>query len=519
MGERTCRPGRVSLDAADLVAPALGCSHAQAQRRVEQAVRVAAGRTPTETDDGTAPRPTGLDGLHTAMAQGRLDGYRASVVAGELEEAPAEVAGAVLAALDPHLHEDGAALRRRCRRVLARIAPDLLRERAVRARAATGLRRWAAEPGVDAWYGTFPSETAATAWAAIDRRAHDLVADGTCTSVEQARGRALTDLVTGNATIDVQVVLAVPADATHPHLPTAAAPGPMTTASTTVGARSAIAGATTAAATGPATMASTVETRRDTSMTAPATAAPAAMRRSRPEDLVQVHGARPGEPLLVSAGWLRDHLTGTSTTVACHPATGARTDPGDALTSDGYRPPERLAALVRARDGRCRFPGCAVAARFCDLDHVRPWPTGPTSAANLLCLCRRHHRIKQTPGWSVRLTPDGTATWTDPAGAVRTTHPLDALDVLVLRAADPPDPPPPTPEGPDSATSPPPHPPPGHPAPPTWSALECRLGLLVDRGEVAHRRLARAVGEALRHHPGHHRRHRVTTGDTDLPPF
>ena len=34
---------------------------------------------------------------------------------------------------------------------------------------------------------------------------------GTCTNIEQARGKALTDLVTGNATVDVQVVLTVPA--------------------------------------------------------------------------------------------------------------------------------------------------------------------------------------------------------------------------------------------------------------------------------------------------------------------
>ena len=96
--------------------------------------------------------------------------------------------------------------------LLSRISPDLVRERAQKARAKTGLRRWVAEPGVDEWHGTFPSEDAATAWAAIDRLAHDLVAAGTCTNIEQARGKALTDLVTGNATIDVQIVLTVPAD-------------------------------------------------------------------------------------------------------------------------------------------------------------------------------------------------------------------------------------------------------------------------------------------------------------------
>ncbi|HET7760904.1 MAG TPA: HNH endonuclease signature motif containing protein, partial [Phycicoccus sp.] len=100
-------------------------------------------------------------------------------------------------------------------------------------------------------------------------------------------------------------------------------------------------------------------------------------------------------------------------------------------------------ALVKARDGRCRFPGCSVAARFCDLDHVRPWPAGRTEASNLLCLCRRHHRIKQAPGWRVRLHPDGRASWTDPTGRVTVTEPVDALDTLVLHPDPTAQPPPP----------------------------------------------------------------------------
>ena len=90
-----------------------------------------------------------------------------------------------------------------------------------------------------------------------------------------------------------------------------------------------------------------------------------------------------------------------------------------------------MAKRIRARDRRCRFPGCNVAAVFCDLDHVRPWPAGHTHDDNLLCLCRRHHRIKQRPGWTITLTPDGVATWTDPTGRVRTTHPVDALRTAV----------------------------------------------------------------------------------------
>ncbi|HYN65341.1 MAG TPA: hypothetical protein VES93_00535, partial [Ornithinibacter sp.] len=418
LGETVHAPGRVSLDAADVVAPVIGASHAQAQRRVEQAVRLADGRVPVEADDRSSPEASGLGRLHEAMAAGHLDGYRAEVVAFELEVAPADVADAVVSALGHHLGDDAATLRRRTRVLLSRISPDLVRERAKRARASTGLRRWVAEPGVDEWHGTFPSEDAAAAWAAIDRLAHDLVAAGTCTSIEQARGRALTELVTGNATVDVQVVLTVPAG-TRP-------------------VQAAAAGADSPPA--PNDVQSAITSPPGLSEVA-ATSDPYP---GHVDDLVEAQGARPSEPLLVRRGWLRDHLPkGSPPTcrgaepprrlfVPCDPLTGARLDPDDDLSTDAYRPGEQLAALVRARDGRCRFPGCSVAARFCDLDHVRPWPLGHTAARNLLTLCRRHHRIKQRAGWCVRLAPDGTATWTDPTGRVRATAPLDALTSLVL---------------------------------------------------------------------------------------
>ena len=214
LGEVVHAPGRITLDAADLAAPVLGATHAQAQRRLELAVRLAANKVPVPADAKDLPESSGLRGLHAAMADGRLDGYRAGVVAFELDLAPADVADAVITALDPHLAGDSTALRQRTRRLIARISPDLLRQRAERARADTGLRRWVTEPGVDTWLGTFPSEDAATAWAAIDHLAHDLVTNGTCTTIEQARGKALTDLVTGHATVDVQIVLTVPADST-----------------------------------------------------------------------------------------------------------------------------------------------------------------------------------------------------------------------------------------------------------------------------------------------------------------
>ncbi|PKW25644.1 hypothetical protein ATL31_0442 [Phycicoccus duodecadis] len=413
--------GHVALDAPAMVSWTLNVSAVQAERRVRAAVRMAA-----DGPEGT-PTETGLRGLHTAMGAGRLDAYRASVVATELEEAPAEVAASVVAGLHEYFgSEDGPRLRRRVRRMLARISPDLVRQRAVRARSECRLERWVGEPGVDTWHGTFPSEEAAQAWAAIDALAQQYVTDGVCDRVDRARAKALTDLVAGNATIDVQIVHTIAAE-----VPTAAGSARGTRAS---------------------------EGASDDLVDVGAPASEAGASKAAPGDLVEVTGLRPGEPTLVSRAWL-DHASAphpTSDTSAgraaprprgeprgglapCDPLTDALLDPDGALTTDTYRPGKALAALVRARDGHCRFPGCHVAARFCDLDHVTPWPTGPTSAANLVCLCRRHHRIKQRPGWQAVLHPDATLTWTDPTGRNRTTHPVDHLHRAVLpdRGSDP----------------------------------------------------------------------------------
>ena len=95
-----------------------------------------------------------------------------------------------------------------------------------------------------------------------------------------------------------------------------------------------------------------------------------------------------------------------------------------------YRPPTALARHVRLRDGTCRFPGCAVPARECDLDHLIPFPQGPTSAGNLHALCRRHHGLKHDDGWTVEAVEAGERhglRWTSPHGATATTYPDDTL--------------------------------------------------------------------------------------------
>lgn len=108
------------------------------------------------------------------------------------------------------------------------------------------------------------------------------------------------------------------------------------------------------------------------------------------------------------------------------------TGPSPARTP--YKPSHALAEAIRLRDGTCRFPGCTRPAEHADIDHVNPYdpdnPDAQTTGSNLQCLCRTHHRAKQSGAWTVTMTPDGICTWTAITGEQRFTYPqhADLLD-------------------------------------------------------------------------------------------
>ncbi|MFZ2382981.1 MAG: DUF222 domain-containing protein, partial [Candidatus Nanopelagicales bacterium] len=136
----------------------------------------------------------------------------------------------------------------------------------------------------------------------------------------------------------------------------------------------------------------------------------------------------PGE--LVGYGpipaWLGRRLAADSDSwrrLVTDPVTGHLLDYGHRT----YTPPAHLREYVIARDRGCQFPGCSQPSHRCDLDHVEAFTagpdSGPTSADNLISLCRRHHLLKTHHRWRVRIikppdrqTRETIIEWTSPRG-------------------------------------------------------------------------------------------------------
>jgi hypothetical protein len=65
-------------------------------------------------------------------------------------------------------------------------------------------------------------------------------------------------------------------------------------------------------------------------------------------------------------------------------------------------PTQRTA--LNARDQGCAFPNCPHPPPWADAHHVHHWlDGGATNLANLVLLCRRHHRMIHHSDWQVRI--------------------------------------------------------------------------------------------------------------------
>ena len=71
-----------------------------------------------------------------------------------------------------------------------------------------------------------------------------------------------------------------------------------------------------------------------------------------------------------------------------------------------------------------------LAADGCDVDHLVPWPIGPTRVTNLDCLSRGCHNGKTARVWQVGRVEDDGISWTSLAGRDYITYPRDWREAL-----------------------------------------------------------------------------------------
>ena len=115
-------------------------------------------------------------------------------------------------------------------------------------------------------------------------------------------------------------------------------------------------------------------------------------------------------------------------------------DLAETIHCDSYECSDRLKDQTVLRDATCVFPWCTRPAINTDMEHVVPYPQGPTETGNIAPACRVHHRAKTHQGWRYEALGPATYLWTSPVGEryLRThagTHPID-----VLPPGPPPDP-------------------------------------------------------------------------------
>ena len=71
--------------------------------------------------------------------------------------------------------------------------------------------------------------------------------------------------------------------------------------------------------------------------------------------------------------------------------------------------PAHIRTALHLRDQGCRFPGCDRPPAWTDGHHIIHWSDGgPTELANLVSLCRPHHRAVHEQGWRIHIA-DGIA--------------------------------------------------------------------------------------------------------------
>ncbi|MCP2238420.1 HNH endonuclease signature motif containing protein [Prauserella halophila] len=357
------------------VGVALGWAGSFARRRLELATQLVT-RLPRTLD---------------ALRRGEVDLVKASKVAGPTTPLPDTLATRV-----DHLVADRLAgatagsIQRTVKKAVLDVDPEGQSERAEHERAQRHVRLTHGDGTMATLAGELPAETAQAAYARVDTTARALRRSGDRRSLDQLRADVYGGFLLGHDPLghDKEATSPLPAQTPSPAPVTPPAPPrPSTKADVFVHIDL-------------ATLAGLA---------------------NDPAELAG-HGPLPASV----ARAIAHDPTSTWRRIITDPHTGAPLDVGRTR----YRPPKALADYVKVRDRTCRFPGCHRPSDHVDLDHVVPHGCdGPTCAANLIGLCRPHHRVKHTAGWTFRLNPDGTLHITTPTGRRIATPPAHETDL------------------------------------------------------------------------------------------
>jgi hypothetical protein len=94
--------------------------------------------------------------------------------------------------------------------------------------------------------------------------------------------------------------------------------------------------------------------------------------------------------------------------------------------AQGHDPGVKLRHLTQIRHATCTAPMCRRPSSRADFEHNIPYEAGGrTCLCNGGPKCRHDHQLKQDPRWKAEQHPDGTFTWTTPAGRQYTTEPTE----------------------------------------------------------------------------------------------
>jgi uncharacterized protein DUF222 len=94
--------------------------------------------------------------------------------------------------------------------------------------------------------------------------------------------------------------------------------------------------------------------------------------------------------------------------------------------ASGHDPGTKLRHLTKIRHATCTGPMCERPSGRADFEHNIPFDKGGrTCLCNTGPKCRHEHRLKQDPRWKAEQHPDGTFTWTTPAGRTYATGPTE----------------------------------------------------------------------------------------------